>query len=118
MRYEIQKATTEHWTIYDHHAQDYVRGINGSPRKVNRPLKAQRIVERLIAGGTAMSAEAFTSFVERMVEQGLATSGADIAEKLGVTVASIANFKARGADRRTALAASALLAGLPPYKGE
>lgn len=59
-----------------------------------------------------MTPTEFVQWVAAMREAGRASSDGECAALLGVTRASVMNYKRHGADRRTALACAALLAGL------
>lgn len=63
----------------------------------------------------SMSPESFCRWLEDMKAAGIAASDAAAARALGITPRGLLKLKTRGADRRTALACSALLAGIPPY---
>ena len=61
-----------------------------------------------------MSPESFARWLDDMKGAGLATSDAAAARALGITPRAILDMKARGTDRRTALACCALLARIDP----
>lgn len=110
MRYEVKQTGESHWQIWDNEAGAWVCGSTKRPRLVNRPGKADRIVARLTADGYAISPKAFGQWIEDVGK-----SGAECAELLGVSVATITNYKKRGGDRTVALACAAIIAGLEPY---
>ena len=62
-----------------------------------------------------MTAASFIAWLAAMKAAGLARSDAHCARLLGVSPNSIVTIKKIGADRRTALACAALLAGIEPY---
>lgn len=111
MRYEVKQTGESHWQIWDNEAGTWVCGSTKRPRKVNRPGKATRIVERLVAGDTyGISGKVFSQWV---VETG--KSGAECAELLGVSLDTMTNYKKRGGDRTVSLACAAIIAKLEPY---
>ena len=62
-----------------------------------------------------MTAEEFNDWLAAMKAAKLATSDAHCGRLLGVSANSVLAMKRGGADRRTALACAALLAGIEPY---
>lgn len=62
-----------------------------------------------------MNAEMFCEWLALMKYRGHAKSDAEAAKLLGVGYSSLMRWKETGADRRTALACSALLEGLGPF---
>jgi hypothetical protein len=64
--------------------------------------------------GPFMSPESFARWLDDMRAAGLATSDAAAARALGITPRAVLDMKARGTDRRTALACCALLARIDP----
>lgn len=66
----------------------------------------------------AMTPEDVARWLAAMKAAGLARSGRAACGLLGITVNTMQKMKADGADRRTALACAALLAGLGPYGEE
>ena len=62
-----------------------------------------------------MNPAAFAAWLAAMKAAGLAKSDAHCGRLLGVSPNSIVTIKKIGADRRTALACAALLAGIEPY---
>jgi hypothetical protein len=63
-----------------------------------------------------MTGEQFTRWLAAMIEKGRAASEAECGRLLDANVTTVWRMKANGVDRRTALACSALLRGLKPYK--
>ncbi len=63
-----------------------------------------------------MNAADFLEWLESMRSLGIAKDQRACAKLLGVSEITIGSFKRRGCDKRTALACSALLSGLKPYK--
>ncbi len=63
-----------------------------------------------------MNDTSFKSWLEAMKNAGIAKDQRACAKLLGVSEITIGSFKRRGCDKRTALACSALLSGLKPYK--
>lgn len=61
-----------------------------------------------------MTPAAFVQWLAAMKAAGLARSDAHCGRLLGVSPNSIVTIKKTGADRRTALACAALLAGIEP----
>lgn len=61
-----------------------------------------------------MPPESFARWLDDMRGAGLAASDAAAARALGITPRALLDMKARGTDRRTALACAALLARLDP----
>lgn len=64
-----------------------------------------------------MTPQAFIAWLAAMKSAGLVRSDADCARLLDVSTNTIVNMKRDGADKRTALACSALLHRLKPYAG-
>lgn len=62
-----------------------------------------------------MSPESFARWLDDMKGAGLAKNDTAAARLLGITPRGLLKLKTRGADRRTAFACAALLAGIPPY---
>lgn len=62
-----------------------------------------------------MTPDDFRAWLDEMRRAGLARSDAECGRQLGVSANSIVTMKARGADKRTALACRALLHRLPPF---
>lgn len=62
-----------------------------------------------------MSAPNFSGWLEEMAKPPFFQSAAGCAALLGVTEATLNNFRQNGADRRTALACTALLHRMEPY---
>lgn len=62
-----------------------------------------------------MSPASFCVWLDEMRAAGIATSDAAAGRALGISPRAILDMKARGTDRRTALACAALLAGIGPY---
>ena len=65
-----------------------------------------------------MTADDFLAWLAAMKAAGLARSDAACARLLDVSHNTVLAMKAKGADRRTALACRALLDGLQPYGKE
>ncbi|QFT69634.1 hypothetical protein FIU93_22815 [Labrenzia sp. THAF35] len=63
-----------------------------------------------------MTPASFTAWLAEMKSSGHAKTDRDIAALLGVSANSVVNMKRNGADKRTALACTALLHGLPAYE--
>lgn len=64
-----------------------------------------------------MSPASFCVWLDEMRAAGIATSDAAAGRALGISPRAILDMKARGTDRRTALACAALLAGIEPFTG-
>ncbi len=62
-----------------------------------------------------MQPDDFLKWLEAMKISRIAKDQRACAKLLGVSAISVGAFKRRGCDKRTALACSALLAGLEPY---
>ena len=62
-----------------------------------------------------MTPSSFTAWLAEMKAAGLARSDAAAARLLGISPNAVVAMKKNGADLRTALACTALLAGLQPY---
>lgn len=112
-KYEMVKISESCWMVKDIETDDWVRGITKRPRKVNRPGKAKRIIQRLESGGSAMSSEIFKKWCNEMGK-----TDVELAEALGISLGSIVNFKSRGSDLRTAYACRAIIDNLQPYNGD
>lgn len=64
-----------------------------------------------------MTPKTFNAWLAAMKAEGKAATDADCAVALDVSRNTIVTLKRNGADRRTALACAALLAGLEAYEG-
>jgi hypothetical protein len=62
-----------------------------------------------------MNAECFVLWLKAMKDAGSIRFDNDAAEMLGITDDTIIKYKAKGTDKKTALACAALLARLGPY---
>jgi len=62
-----------------------------------------------------LTPERFREWLAAMQAAGLATSDAHCGRLLGVSANSVVQMKARGADRRTALACAALMQGVAAW---
>ena len=64
-----------------------------------------------------MTGEQFVKWLAEMKTLGLANTDKAAAELLGVTTTTMLNLKAKGTNRRTALACAALVKEIPPFEG-
>lgn len=62
-----------------------------------------------------MSPASFARWLDDIKGAGIASSDAAAGRALGITPRAILDLKAKGADKRTALACAAILARVPPY---
>ena len=65
-----------------------------------------------------MTPDQFNQWLADMKSAGIAKTDGECAILLGVSRDTMTRMKQNGADQRTALACSALMHGLEPYKGD